>query len=193
VRRARHDWASGDLFARRRELYALAAPVFRAHGYAGSTLKALAHACGLSIPGLYRYFPSKRSFALYPLISFYPELHPPPPDVSTGDPVGHLAFWIDQAVQEAPNYLLAASLVGQVGLADDEWARAAAALEAHIDILADTATRAAPQLSPTAARSLAAGMINVTQAPALTGIAAGPQALRRQLRGLVRGYGIPLP
>ena len=36
------------LNGRRHELFRLAAPVFRAHGYRGSTIKALAHACHLS-------------------------------------------------------------------------------------------------------------------------------------------------
>ena len=44
-----------------------AAPVFRTFGYRQVTMKALAHACGLSAPALYRYFPSKMDFALFPL------------------------------------------------------------------------------------------------------------------------------
>jgi len=43
--------------SRRHELYMRAAPIFRKTGYRGTTLKALATVCGLSIPGLYRYFP----------------------------------------------------------------------------------------------------------------------------------------
>src|SRR5664280_1507951 len=37
--------AQEPLDRRRRELYKLAAPVFREHGYRGATIKALAHAC----------------------------------------------------------------------------------------------------------------------------------------------------
>ena len=92
--RWRPEWTSDELFARRRELYVRAAPVFLKHGYRGATLKALANACGLSIPALYRYFPSKRAFALYPLVSLYPELHAPRPDATTGDPLSRLSSWI---------------------------------------------------------------------------------------------------
>ncbi|MEJ7697786.1 MAG: helix-turn-helix domain-containing protein [Candidatus Limnocylindrales bacterium] len=59
--------APDSLRVRRQALYRLAAPVFRRHGYRQATLKQLAAACGMSIPALYRYFPSKRDFALYPL------------------------------------------------------------------------------------------------------------------------------
>ncbi len=56
-----------DPYQRRVDLYAKAAPVFRTFGYRQVTMKALAHACGVSAPGLYRYFPSKLDFALFPL------------------------------------------------------------------------------------------------------------------------------
>ena len=69
---ARLEWRNDDGVGRRHELYARAAPIFRKHGYAGTTLKALARACELSIPALYRYFPSKKAFALFPLMALYP-------------------------------------------------------------------------------------------------------------------------
>lgn len=56
-----------DPYDHRRDLYIKAAPLFRAFGYRQVTMKALAHACGLSAPALYRYFPSKLDFALFPL------------------------------------------------------------------------------------------------------------------------------
>jgi AcrR family transcriptional regulator len=56
-----------DPYQRRVDLYVKAAPVFRTFGYRQVTMKALAHACGLSAPALYRYFPSKLDFALFPL------------------------------------------------------------------------------------------------------------------------------
>ena len=55
------------LQARRFELFGLAAPVFRRHGYRGATMKALAFACHLSAPTLYHYFPSKLALATYHL------------------------------------------------------------------------------------------------------------------------------
>ena len=56
-----------DPYQRRVDLYEKAAPVFRTFGYRQVTMKALAHACGLTAPALYRYFPSKLDFALFPL------------------------------------------------------------------------------------------------------------------------------
>lgn len=191
-RRERPEWASSDPFARRRELYQRAAPVFRQHGYRGSTLKALAAACGLSIPALYRYFPSKRALALFPLATLYPELHPPGPDLLTGDPAGHVEFWIDNAVAEAPLYLLAATLLHEVGLTDDERRRSVESLNEHIALVGAVVQRAAPHLTDATARDVVSTMINVAFGPALTGIDREPDNLRRELRSLLRGYGVVL-
>jgi hypothetical protein len=191
--RERPEWTSSEPFARRRELYIRAAPVFRKHGYRSATLKALANACGLSIPGLYRYFPSKRAFALFPLNSLYPELHGPPPDVAAGDPLWHLAAWIEGAVAEMPNYLLAARLSHEVGLDNEEQRKVDANLADHLAILGGLARRAGPHLDHRAARELARTMVNVVLGPALTGLDPEPQALRRELRALLRGYGLLVP
>lgn len=56
-----------DPYQRRVDLYVKAAPAFRTFGYRQVTMKALAHACGVSAPALYRYFPSKLDFAVFPL------------------------------------------------------------------------------------------------------------------------------
>lgn len=189
----RLEWSADEPFARRRELYARAAPVFRVHGYRGTTLKALASACGLSIPALYRYFPSKQAFALFPLVALYPELHGPQPDVSLGDPAAHLSDWIEAAVMEAPNYTLAARLLREVVLTDDEQRRMDQSLRGHIALLGDLARRATPHLTEAAARDLGSAMINLALAPALTGIEPQPQALRHELRALLRGHGIAVP
>lgn len=191
--RSRPEWTSNELFARRRELYVRAAPVFRKHGYRGATLKVLARACRLSIPALYRYFPSKRAFALYPLISLYPELHAPRPDATVGDPLSRLSGWIEGAVAEMPNYILAARLSREVRLHDEEQRRADANLADHVAILGDLARRAGPHLDDRTAQELARTMVNVVVGPALTGLDPEPQALRRELRALLRGYGLFIP
>jgi AcrR family transcriptional regulator len=160
------------------------------HGYRGATLKALASACGLSIPALYRYFPSKKAFALFPLAALYPELQGPEPNVSVGNPSAHLSGWIEGAVAEAPNYILAARLLREVELSDDERRRMNASINDHIELVGDLARRAAPHLSEAAARDLAATMINVALGPALTGIEPAPHDLRHELRSLLRGYGV---
>jgi AcrR family transcriptional regulator len=193
IDRERPEWSSDEPFARRRELYVRAAPVFRKHGYRGATLKALANACGLSIPALYRYFPSKRAFALFPLASLYPELQGPPPDVTVGDPLAHLSGWIEGAVAEMPNYLLAARLAREVGLDDEEQRKVDANLADHLAILGGLARHAGPHLDDRAAQELARAMVNVVMGPALTGLDPEPRALRRELRALLRGYGLIVP
>jgi AcrR family transcriptional regulator len=67
LRHSPHGRPAYDPYQRRVELYVKAAPVFRTFGYRQVTMKALAHACGISAPALYRYFPSKLDFALFPL------------------------------------------------------------------------------------------------------------------------------
>lgn len=156
-------------------------------------MKALANACGLSIPALYRYFPSKKAFALFPLVALYPELHAPAPDVTSGAPQAHLSAWIEGAVAEAPSYILAAKLLGEAGLRDDERRAMKARLDEHIALIGDLARRAAPHLSQDRARDLAATMINVAMAPALTGIELEPATLRRELRAVLDGHGVSVP
>lgn len=189
----RAEWLTEEPFSRRQELFLRAAPVFRRRGYRGSTLKELASACGLSIPGLYRYFPSKKALALFPLRSLYPELHGPPPEVSTGDPLQHLNGWVEAAVAEMPNYLLALELSREAGLRPAEQRKAAVNLDEHITIVADLALRAAPHVSDRAARELASTMVHVALGSAVTGLPPDPESLRRQLRALLRGYGLHLP
>jgi AcrR family transcriptional regulator len=109
------------LDARRRELFALAAPVFRRHGYRGSTVKALAHACGLSPAGLYHYFGSKEELATY-------LLHRPRLDWSStwvdpvADPLHQLRQLVDLSLAELPSFLLALRLADEIagGTASDK-------------------------------------------------------------------------
>ena len=183
------EWAGDGVYARRRELYARAAPVLRQHGYRGTTLKALARACGLSIPALYRYFPSKKAFALFPLVALYPDLHEPPPDVA-GDPLALLAGWVAAASTEMPNYTLALRLARDVGLTAEEHTRVEANLASHVAVLAAIARRAAPRLGARAAEELASSMISVAVGPASSGLESDAPAMRRQLTALLRGYGI---
>ena len=187
--RDRPEWHSDGQFARRHELYAKAAVVFHKYGYRGATLKALAAACGLSIPGLYSYFPSKRALALYPLVALYPTLHAPPPYASSPEPLTVLSGWVESAVEEMPNYTLAMRLAMEVGLQPEERRRVQANLAEHAALLSDLARRAAPSVDGMA---VAWAMINLATGPALSGSESDPQLLRRQLQALLRGYGIRL-
>lgn len=193
VARRGAEWASAEKYARRQELYTRAAPVFRRHGYRNSTLKSLAAACGLSIPALYRYFPSKRAFALFPLVGVHPELHPAPPNVDEADAVGLLSGWVGAAAANLSRYTLALQLARETDLTAAEKRTIQANLTQHAAMLGVVARRAAPHLSERSAGELAATMISIAGGPAVTGLETDPAALRRQLRTLLRGYGIVLP
>ena len=101
------------LEARRRELFALAAPVFRRHGYRGATIKALAHACGLSPASLYHYFRSKEEMATYLVRRPRMDFDSTWVDPAT-DPLVQLALLLDLSLSELPNYLLAMRLADEI-------------------------------------------------------------------------------
>ena len=148
--------------------------------------------CGLSIPALYRYFPSKKAFALFPLAALYPELHASPPDPGD-DAAANLNWWVEAAAMEMPNYTLALRLANEVGLSPEERRTIDANLSAHVAFLSAIARRAAPRLDERTAQELAGTMISITVGPATTGLPADPASLRRQLRTLLRAYGVALP
>lgn len=177
---------------RRHELFARAAPIFRKHGYAGTTLKALAQGCQLSIPALYTYFPSKRAFALFPLTALYPELHGPPPVPLTGSPELVLAGWVEGAAREMPNYVLALRLALEAGLRVEERRRVEANLAEHAELLAGIIRKAAPHLDTRSAADLAWTMILLISGPAVAGSEADGDRLRRQLLALLSGYGVSI-
>ncbi len=102
------------LRGRRHELFRLAAPVFRAHGYRGSTIKALAHACHLSPAALYHYFPSKAALATFLVDDEVLDWDTTriTPDI---EPLAQLRMSIDVVIELLPTYLLAIDLARQVG------------------------------------------------------------------------------
>lgn len=180
-----------DHYARRRELYARAAPLFRRFGYRQVTLKALARACGVSIPALYRYFPSKRAFALFPLVAADPGLHHPlvfPPDI---DPLLPLRHFVDAAAGEMPQYLLASALLREMDPGEVDRAAMAANLGVVAEALAAQARAAAPVLGDDAARELARAALALVVGPALAELGTTPEELRRQLLALLRAYLVP--
>jgi AcrR family transcriptional regulator len=187
---ARLEWRSDDLVGKRYELYARAAPLFRRHGFAGTTLKALAVACGLSVPALYNYFPSKRAFALFPLMALYPELHGPPPMPEDASPQTVLAMWVQGATREMPNYVLAMRMAQEAGLQPDERRRMEANLTEHAALIGAVARQAAPHLDERSAAELGWGMMFLAVAPSLASGEAEADRLRRQLHALLRGYGV---
>ncbi len=142
-----------DLRVHRQRLYRRAASVFRRRGYQQATLKEIASACGLSIPALYRYFPSKRDLALYPLSAANR------PDGScferaSSDSLVHLRLWLDHAAAERPDFLLALRLtpgMGDEGRLSDEHMET---FRFHIGLVADVLRASAPALPERRAREL---------------------------------------
>jgi len=101
------------LDGRRRELFKLAAPVFRAHGYRGTTVKALAHACHLSPAGLYHYFDSKADLATYVVRQPHLEWRTVHVDPEV-DPLAQLSGMIDLAIGELPDFLVALDMAEEL-------------------------------------------------------------------------------
>ena len=103
------------LDGRRRELFKSAAPVFRANGYRGTTIKALAHACHLSPAGLYHYFDSKADLATY--LVRQPHLDWSTVHVDPAvDPLAQLRGMIDLAIEELPDFLLSLDMAEELQL-----------------------------------------------------------------------------
>jgi len=105
--------APDPLELRRREIFTLAAPVFRARGYRGATIKALAHACHLSPAGLYHYFDSKADLATYIVRQPHLEWRTVHVDPAV-DPVVQLRGMIDLAIRELPDFLLALDMAEEL-------------------------------------------------------------------------------
>lgn len=180
-----------DHYARRRALYARAAPLFRQLGYRMVTLKALARACGMSIPALYRYFPSKRAFALFPLTAVDPSLHRVPTFPPDCDPLLPLRHFVDAAAHEMPQYMLAVALLREIDPGEVDGVAMAANVGETAAVLAAQARAAAPALGETAARELASAALALVVGPALVELGTTPDELRRQLRALFRAYLVP--
>ena len=136
-----------------RELYKLAAPVFREHGYRGATIKALAHACHLAPAGLYHYFASKADLATYVVQqphldwrSVYVD-----PDI---DPLHQLRGFLDLAILELPDFVLALDLAEELRLPGIVRIRRAMFAEGEA-VFGRYLAAVRPGLTPDAARELA--------------------------------------
>jgi TetR/AcrR family transcriptional repressor of nem operon len=185
-------WRGGDrLDARRRELFALAAPVFRGRGYRGATIKELAHACHLSPASLYHYFPSKRDLATYlvrrPRLDWESTWVDP-----TIDPLSQLGQLIRLAIGELPNYLLALQLseeAGDASPAGDDRARAFREGEA---VFGRLIAAAAPGLQRERAAGIARDLLAILAGTAYTGLDPDPErAVRARIVGLLRRELVP--
>jgi AcrR family transcriptional regulator len=71
---------------------------FGRHGYAGSSVRAIARAAGLSDSGLYAHFRSKQDLYQALMREAGPQAALPSSDASPGDPSAHLRQLLEQAV-----------------------------------------------------------------------------------------------
>lgn len=179
-----------DLRRRRQQLFRAASPAFRAFGYRQVTLKVLARACDLSIPGLYRYFPSKRDFAAYPLS---PENRPVAQCFDAGsDALGHLRIWIEHGAVERPDFLLAHSLVQQ--MEDHERPTRDELRECfafHEDLLATFMRRVAGGLSTRDATAAAQAMLAASFGRNVIMVEASVEEMRSEFIRIARAALIP--
>lgn len=184
--------ASDPVDGRRRELYKLAAPVFREHGYRGATIKALAHACHLAPAGLYHYFASKADLATY--VVRQPRLDwrtvYVDPDI---DPLRQLSGFLDLAIRELPDFLLALDLAEELGLPSIVRMRRAMFTQGET-IFGRYLAAVRPGLTPDAARELARLILTVLVGSHEIGRGAEPdgRAMRDRIVQLLRSELVPV-
>ena len=141
------------LDGRRREIFRLAAPVFRAYGYRGATIKALAHACHLSPAGLYHYFESKADLATYIVRQPHLEWRTVHVDPAV-DPVVQLRGMIDLAIRELPDFLLALDMAEELEVSGMSRLRRGLFAEGEV-IFGRYIAAIRPSMAPQPARDLA--------------------------------------
>jgi AcrR family transcriptional regulator len=179
------------LVARRTELFALAAPVFRRHGYRGATIKALAHACGLSPAGLYHYFGSKQQFATYLLGRPRMDWDSTWVDPSM-DPLAQVARLVDLSMTELPNYLLALRLADEIGATRSEHASPARAFREGENVFGRLVAAAAPQMLRAEALSVARDVLAAMVGSAVMELDPEPtRATRDRVVGVLRAALVP--
>jgi AcrR family transcriptional regulator len=178
-----------DPYQRRFDLYLKAAPVFRAFGYRQVTMKALAHACGVSAPALYRYFPSKLDFALFPLEE------PPTGSCTTllmaaadahADPLRGLRAALEAAVAHADLMALAVNLAIEAGR-DEQDVFSRSRLDSLDTTMRDVLLHCVPALGPRA-QDLAHTLISLVVAAGAARASLMPEDLWRQGGPVVRAY-----
>ena len=175
----------GDAIYRRRyELFVLAAPVFREHGYRGATIRALAHACHLSPAGLYHYFGSKEQLATYPL--WAPRMRWETTWLDPGaDPLEQVRDLIDSGIRNVPLYLLAIRLHEEIHGPSDARTRAATFREGE-DVFGRMIHAAHPGLTREDATDLGRHLVATLVGSAFSGLDPDERAIRRRMVELLR-------
>jgi AcrR family transcriptional regulator len=182
------DFASANardpIEARRFELFALAAPVFRRFGYRGATMKALAFACHLSAPALYHYFPSKLALATYHLTR--PRLTwGTVPLRPAAEPLEDLRDAVDMAIAAWPDQRLTLDLAREAGIRLSERKRAERFAEG-VWFIGRAVLGVAPSLGRERAEAIARHVLALLVAPDTTGLDADPAAVRARIVDALR-------
>lgn len=179
-----------EQYRRRYALYALAAPVLERHGYRGSTIRALAHACHLSPAGLLHHFGSKRALATYPLHA--PRLGWDTVHVEPGaDPLHLLDQLLEMAVRNVPLYLIALRLDEEINGPSDPSARAEAFREGEV-VFGRLIQEAAPGLSRETAVGIGRDVLAALVGSAWAGFDADfASGSRARMIELLRGRLVP--
>lgn len=160
-------------------MFALAAPVFRREGYRGATIKALAHACGLSPASLYHYFSSKEEMATYLLRRPQMDWDSTWVDPET-DPLVQLAQLVDLSLAELPNYLLAMRLADEIaGTAPDGATHRRTYREGEA-VFARLVAASAPGMSRPAATRVARDVLSTMVGSAIVGLDPEPDEVVRE-------------
>lgn len=183
----------GDqLDGRRRELFSLVAPVFRRHGYRGATIKALAHACGLSPASLYHYFGSKEELATYLLRRPQLDWDSTWVDPET-DPIVQLAQLLDLSLTDLPDYLLALRLADEIaGTAPGAGSHARTFREGEA-VFARLVAASAPDLSRADATRVARDALSAMVGSAVLGLDPEPDAaVRGRVIAILRAALVPI-
>lgn len=172
-------------------MFALAAPVFRRHGYRDATIKALAHACHLSPAGLYHYFSSKRDLATY--LVRRPRLDWDSTWVDPSiDAVRQLGQLVDLAIAELPNYLLALQLTEEAGDGPPGGGARSRAFQEGEAVFGRLIATAAPGLARERATEIARSVLALLAGTAYTGLDPDPnRAVRGRIAALLRRELVP--
>ncbi len=164
--------------------------MFRRYGFRGSTIKAIAHACGLSPAGLYHYFASKEELATYIVRRPRMDWDSIWVDPAT-DPLGQLAQLVDLSVSELPNYLLAMRLADEVAGTTAQASHARTFREGEA-VFARLVAASAPAMSRAAATRVARDALSAMVGTVVLGLDPEPEAaVRERVVAVVRTSLVP--
>ncbi|MDQ2915532.1 MAG: hypothetical protein M3T56_20090 [Chloroflexota bacterium] len=166
------------LQAQRFELFSLAAPIFRRHGYRGATMKTLAFACHFSASTLY-HLPSKLALATYHLTrpqftwSTVP-LHRAP------EPLEDLRDAVDLAIAGWPDHELSLELAREAGVRLSG-RKLGERFAEGVAFIGRAVLEVAPAVGRERAESVARHVLALLVAPATTGLETDPAEVRARI------------